>query len=508
MFLCLCVILSCWMAWEPSLGGFYAPMGLLVLVMSVYFLCTYIQLKRHPQRKYELRILNEEQQQLSSSESNNHCHPDPCGASGPAGDCPPFATGVSVLANEHSFKSQLRATAFTLFLFLATWALGGLAVSLGHFLDMIFSCLYGAFCVTLGLFLLIQHCAKRDDVWHRWWACCPSKSKMEDSNGAGQSQRQGLHQPHCHLNSPCSGKQPLLSPHLVQSSYHKMTPPPQSPSTEHAGPCCVAVLSPVSSAPISPLAEPMPSPRPQSLPDELPRPILPLQSCLSDRTKSRSFNRPRPCLQDYRSHMASTSMDGSVHSSHLDSPHVTHHLEGSPLVSNSPHPDIQLPCLSPHLDKQLASCHSLQRQTSCHSVQDSMASCHSHAHNMHDSISSCHSLLLPSHGIHTCQWHMYSSADHSSTTSCCEKPDPFALQYQQDSDAYSCVSKTTDKDKDNLCEEAEQKGFPRNTLPRRHAAVNLRGTISRNRSLQEDSLYGSDAARNIRTGPWRNETTV
>ncbi|XP_035523859.1 adhesion G protein-coupled receptor A1 [Morone saxatilis] len=489
--------LYCWMAWEPSLGGFYAPISLLVLVMSVYFLCTYIQLKRHPERKYELRVLSEEQQQLSSSESNHHCHTDTGGASGPAGDCPPFATGLSVLANEHSFKSQLRATAFTLFLFLSTWALGALAVSLGHFLDMIFSCLYGAFCVTLGLFLLIQHCAKRDDVWHRWWACCPSKSKTEGGNGDGQSQRQELHQPHCHLSSPCSGKQPLLSPHLVQSSYHKMIPPPQSPTPNNTGPCCVAVMGPVSPTPISPLAEPVPSPRPQSLSEELSRPALPLQSCLNNRTKSRSFNRPRPCLQDYRSHMTSTSMDGSVHSSHLDSPHAAHHLEGSSLVCNSPHPDLQLPCPSPHLDKQLASCHSLQRQTSCQSV-----------HNMHDSITSCHSLLLPSHGVHTCQWHMYSSADHSSTTSCCEKPDPFTLQYQQDPDTYSCMSKTTEKEKDNLCVEAEQQGFPRNTLPRQHATVSRRGTIGRNRSLQEDGLFGSDATGNIRTGPWKNETTV
>lgn len=505
MFLSVCVVFSCWMAWEPSLGGFYAPMGLLVLVMSVYFLCTYIQLKRHPERKYELRVLSEEQQQLSSSESN---HADVGGASGPAVDCPPFATGISVLANEHSFKSQLRATAFTLFLFLSTWALGALAVSLGHFLDMIFSCLYGAFCVTLGLFLLIQHCAKRDDVWHRWWACCPSKSKTEDGNGDGQSQRQELHQPHCQLSSPCSGKQPLLSPHLVQTSYHKMTPPPQSPAPNHTGPCCVTMMGPVTSTPISPLPERVPSPRPQSLSDELPRPTLPLQSCLNNRTKSRSFNRPRPCLQDYRSHMTSTSMDGSVHSSHLDSPHAAHHLEGSPLVSGSPHPDIQLPCTSPHLDEQLASCHSLQHQTSCHSVQDSMTSCHGHAHNMHDSITSCNSLLLPSHGVHTCQWHMYRSADHSSTTSCCDKLDPFTLQYQQDSDTYSCMSKMTEKEKDHLSVEVEHQGFPRNTLPRQQATVNRRGTIGRNRSLQEDGLFGSDATGNIRTGPWKNETTV
>ncbi|XP_063337827.1 adhesion G protein-coupled receptor A1 [Pelmatolapia mariae] len=493
--------LYCWMAWEPSLGGFYAPMSLLVLVMCVYFLWTYVQLKRHPERKYELRVLSEEQQQLSSNESHHHCHTD----TGSAGDCQPFAAGVSVLANEHSFKSQLRATVFTLFLFLATWALGALAVSLGHFLDMIFSCLYGAFCVTLGLFLLIQHCAKRDDVWHRWWACCPSRSKTEDGPGEGQSQRQEPHQPHCHLNSPLSVKQQMLSPYPIQSSHHRTTPPPQSPTLNHTGPCCVAVMTPVSPSPISPRADQMPSPRPQSLPDELPHPALPLQSCIADRTKTRSFNRPRQCFQDYHSHITSTSMDGSVHSTHLDSPHNVHHIEASPLVS--PHPDLQLPYISPHLDSQLVvSCHSLERQTSCHSVQDSVASCHSHAQNMHDSISSCHSLLMPSHGVDTSQWHMYCSVDDSSSTNCCERADPVTLQYEQDPDNLSWMSKTADKEK--ICLELEQKGFPRNTLPRQHGTVNRRGPIGRNRSLQEDSLFGSDATGNIRTGPWKNETTV
>ncbi|KAF3691474.1 Adhesion G protein-coupled receptor A1 [Channa argus] len=499
--------LYCWMAWESSLGGFYAPISLLLLVTSVYLLCTYIQLKRHPERKYELRILTEEQQQLSS-ETNHHCHKETSGGSGSGGDCPAFATGVSVLVNEHSFKSQLRGTAFTLFLFLATWALGALAVSMGHFLDMIFSCLYGAFCVTLGLFLLIQHCAKRDDIWHRWWACYPSKSMTEDGNGDGQRQKTELHQPHCHHNSPCSGKQPLLSSYPVQSLYHKITPPSQSPTSNQTGPCCVAVVSPVTT-PISPLTEPVPSPRPQSLPDELPdeRPCLPLLSHLADKTKSRSFNRTHPCLQEYRSHMTSTSMDGNVHGSYLESPHAMHHLEGSPLVSKSPLPDTDIPCLSPHLDKQLASCHSLQRQTSCHSVQESGTSCHSRAHNMHDSITSCNSLLLPSHGVHTCQWHLYSSADHSSTPSCCEKPDTINLQYQKDPNAYSCNSKTVEG-KDHFCAEMEQKGFPRNTLPRQHVTMNRRGTIGRNRSLQEDGLFGSDPTGNIRTGPWKNETTV
>uniref|UniRef100_A0A3P9JUH0 Adhesion G protein-coupled receptor A1a n=1 Tax=Oryzias latipes TaxID=8090 RepID=A0A3P9JUH0_ORYLA len=471
--------LYCWMAWKPSLGGFYAPVGLLVLVMCIYFLCTHIQLKRHPERKYELRVVSEEQQQLSVAEPNHHCHPDGGGASS---ESQPFSAGVSVLANEHSFKSQLRATAFTLLLFLATWALGALAVSLGHFLDMIFSCLYGAFCVTLGLFLLIQHCAKRDDVWNRWWGCCLSRSKIKNKNCEGQRQE------HQHLASPSSAKQSLLSPHLLQGPYDKMTPPLQSPS----GPCCVAVMSPMS--PTLPLDDSVPSPLP--LPNSLPHPALPLQSCLTDRSKSRSFNCPRPCLQDYRSHMASLSMDGSIHS-----PHSAQHLQDFPLVSNSPHPDLQLPCLSPHLDKQQAS---LQRQTSCLSVQDSVTSCHSHSQNVHDNTTS--SLLMPSQGVLSCPWHLYSSVDPNPSS--CEKSDLFSTQFSPEDADCGFMPKTANGEKHDGFLDIEQRGFPRNTLPRQHATISRRGTIGRNRSLQEDGLFGADATGNIRTGPWKNETTV
>ncbi|XP_057681900.1 adhesion G protein-coupled receptor A1 [Corythoichthys intestinalis] len=471
--------LYCWMAWEPSLGGFYAPVSLLVLVMSVYFLCTYIQLRRHPERKYELRLLSEEQQHLSSAD-----HPDIGGASGSAGDCAAFNPCLPELSNEHSFKSQLWTTVFTLFLFLSTWALGALAVSLGRFLDMIFSCLYGAFCVTLGLFLLIQHCAKRDDVWHRWWACCSGKSKLADGDGNRKSHRQELQSPQCQLNSSCS--KPLLSPGLVQSLYPKNASPSQNLTPSHTSSCCVAAMIPTVATPVSPFSESVPSPCPLALSDEILHPPVPLQSCLIDRTKSRSFNHPRPCLRDYRSHMASNSMDGSVTSSQLKIPR-------SP-VSNSPPQDMQLSCPSPHLDQQRASCNSLQHQNSCH--------------NIHDSLTSSPSLVLPFHRLNSCQWHLYSSADHFSTMSCSGKTDSCNSQYSQDLDTPSYMSDVPDKEKEKKCVEVESQCFPRNTLPRRHATINRRVTIGRNRSLQEDSLFVSDTTGNIRTGPWKNETTV
>ncbi|XP_054440891.1 adhesion G protein-coupled receptor A1 [Pteronotus mesoamericanus] len=159
----------CWMAWEPSLGAFYGPAAFIALVTCGYFLGTYVQLRRHPERRYELRERTEEQHRLAGPEAG-HSPGAPPGTP-PAG----VALAASLLQNEHSLEAQLRAAAFTLFLFAATWAFGALAVAQGPPLDMAFSCLYGAFCVTLGLFVLIHHCAKRDDVWRCWWACCPSR---------------------------------------------------------------------------------------------------------------------------------------------------------------------------------------------------------------------------------------------------------------------------------------------------------------------------------------------
>ncbi|XP_049620541.1 adhesion G protein-coupled receptor A1 isoform X2 [Suncus etruscus] len=186
----------CWMAWEPSLGAFYGPAAFVTLVTCVYLLGTYMQLRRHPERRYELREVLEEPTR------------------GPRADpgSPPThaALAASLLQNEHSLPAQLRAAACSLFLFAATWAFGALAVSQGPFLDMIFSCLYGAFCVTLGLFVLIHHCAKRDDVWHCWWACRSPRAQPPVGALSTQSSLhtngEALGPTTCLPDSPCPGQ--------------------------------------------------------------------------------------------------------------------------------------------------------------------------------------------------------------------------------------------------------------------------------------------------------------
>uniref|UniRef100_A0A667ZR65 Adhesion G protein-coupled receptor A1 n=1 Tax=Myripristis murdjan TaxID=586833 RepID=A0A667ZR65_9TELE len=341
----------CWMAWEPSLGAFFGPVAFIVLVTCIYFLCTFIQLRRHPEKKYELKQLTEEQQRLASVDVPTHCHqgaepgalaPQPSGSHCPAG-CPGVPINPALLANEHSFKAQLRTAAFTLFLFLATWTFGALAVSQGHFLDMIFSCLYGAFCVTLGLFILIHHCAKRDDVWHCWCSCCPGRraNACSGAQGPGQAQPKvnvngdtpghGHGHSHCHHDSPCPGKALMGCSHgTLGHCKHATLPSAQNHVTCLAPvtPCCAALHS-------------------QQLMEEEPasahvllhadpegyRPGIHLHPCLkgSTRTKGRQFSRRGGAAaggagseREYAYHIPSSVDGGSVHSSHTDSPHSTH----------------------------------------------------------------------------------------------------------------------------------------------------------------------------------------
>ncbi|KAI5103311.1 adhesion G protein-coupled receptor A1, partial [Silurus meridionalis] len=469
----------CWMAWEPSLGGFYGPAAFLVLVMCLYFLCTFVQLKRYPERKYELKVMTEEQQRLATAEIG-HCHAA-SGEPGEHGDhsgC--TAITASMLANEHSFKAQLRATAFTVLLFLATWTFGALGVSQGPYLDMIFSCLYGAFSVTLGLFLLIQHCAKRDDVWHRWWACCPSKPKLDVN---GEAARNTEIKSHLEVNQPYAGK-PLLSPHLLTSLPHHN--PSSLPTAQTAmSPCCSTLYksSPVLDGSAHSL----------SLPDELPRPSLPLQGCLKDRTKLRSFSRSRPCLKDYTLHMASNSLDGSMHSSHLDSPHSIH-LE-NPVTCHTSHLESQFSCHSPHLDNEL-------RCTS--------PSIHMESDRMHlDS-------QLPCHKGHTCHRHMCCAKAEPFSSICCLKKDPFSgPSLEEDTSTDSLIyssTKMTNKEKDIMLHLDIPP--PRATVANTQATLSRKGTLnqkgmlSHNNSLHEDFVFSPDPTGNIRTGPWKNETTV
>ncbi|MCJ8730422.1 hypothetical protein PDJAM_G00184200 [Pangasius djambal] len=441
----------CWMAWEPSLGAFYGPVAFIVLVTCVYFLCTFIQLRKHPERKYELKVLSEEQQRLSAADVP-HCHHQ--GEPGmPGGDgtrCHAGCPGLinpSLLANEHSFKAQLRSAAFTLFLFLATWTFGALAVSQAHFLDMIFSCLYGAFSVTLGLFVLIHHCAKRDDVWHCWCACCPGHQAnacqghghahgRPKVNVNGDVHRHGHGHDHCHLDSPCTGKSVLSHTHShglcklsnLQAQNHVTCLTPVSPVT----PCCSALHT-------------------EKLLEE--RPIH-LHSCLKPgRTKGRQRASPVG-ERELAFHLPASADAGSGHSSPTDSLHSTCQRQG-------------------HI---------------CHLAQDEHQEWH-HACSHHDT-PMCHTALCHRH-------------------TCCTKaeilPSPLCHTESREPGTLLCgCGKMAEDELAVPCHGHVEMHPRRQSFPQ--CVPNQNGLLKG--SGHEGHLYPSDSTGNIRTGPWKNETTV
>uniref|UniRef100_A0A9L0JW07 Adhesion G protein-coupled receptor A3 n=1 Tax=Equus asinus TaxID=9793 RepID=A0A9L0JW07_EQUAS len=158
----------CWMAWEPSLGAFYGPASFITFVNCMYFLSIFIQLRRHPERKYELKEPTEEQQRLAANEHGEVNHQDSMSLS---------LISTSALENEHTFHSQLLGASLTLLLYVTLWMFGALAVSLYYPLDLVFSFFFGATCLSLSAFIMVHHCVNREDVRLAWiMTCCPGRS--------------------------------------------------------------------------------------------------------------------------------------------------------------------------------------------------------------------------------------------------------------------------------------------------------------------------------------------
>uniref|UniRef100_A0AAX7UWT4 Adhesion G protein-coupled receptor A3 n=1 Tax=Astatotilapia calliptera TaxID=8154 RepID=A0AAX7UWT4_ASTCA len=135
----------CWMAWEPSIGAFYGPVVFIIFVDCMYFLSILLQLRRHPERRYELKEPTEEQQHLA----------------------------------------PLMGAAGALGLYAALWVFGAMAVSQDHPFDLAFTCLFGVAALALGAFMVAHHCVNRQDMRRHWsQVCCSGRraySTQEDT---------------------------------------------------------------------------------------------------------------------------------------------------------------------------------------------------------------------------------------------------------------------------------------------------------------------------------------
>ncbi|CAJ0949043.1 unnamed protein product, partial [Ranitomeya imitator] len=174
----------CWMAWEPSLGAFYGPATFIVFINCMYFLCIFIQLKRHPDRVFELKEQTEEQQRLAASENGEANQQDSLSVS---------LVSTSALENEQTFQAQLLGASLTLFLYVSLWIFGALSVSLYYPMDLVFSCFFGVTCLSLGAFLTVHHCMNREDVRRALVnTFCPGRSTYSVQVNAPPSSSPGV----------------------------------------------------------------------------------------------------------------------------------------------------------------------------------------------------------------------------------------------------------------------------------------------------------------------------
>ncbi|XP_039098466.1 adhesion G protein-coupled receptor A2 [Hyaena hyaena] len=172
----------CWLVWRPSLGAFYIPVALILLITWIYFLCAGLRLRgplAQSPKGGTSRVSLDPAEELRGSTRLRSSGPflNDSGsllATGSAGVATPgpLEDGDGL----YSPGVQLGALVTTHFLYLAMWACGALAVSQRWLPRVVCSCLYGVAASALGLFVFTHHCARRRDVRASWRACCPHAS--------------------------------------------------------------------------------------------------------------------------------------------------------------------------------------------------------------------------------------------------------------------------------------------------------------------------------------------
>lgn len=178
----------CFLAWDPSLGAFYGPVGLLVIFNLVFFLrisciiqgsTNNLNESNHTEDINELELAqngddnNTEIQALTQTNNQSNIEPS-------LGDDSETRSLVSSVADQEKRpQSQLYAVISILFLFILFWVCGAVAVaepfkSIIPMQELLFSYLYGVTCAIFGIFMLCYFCLSRKDScssWKRFFLC-------------------------------------------------------------------------------------------------------------------------------------------------------------------------------------------------------------------------------------------------------------------------------------------------------------------------------------------------
>ncbi|XP_068167414.1 LOW QUALITY PROTEIN: adhesion G protein-coupled receptor A2 [Antennarius striatus] len=154
----------CWLVWRPSLGSFFVPAGLEVLVTWIYFLCTVFRLRHRKAKECTGTTLSSPVTESQLAGSTSLLSTDST-----AGPINP----VVAQEDQYSLKTQFLVLVATHFLYVILWCCGAMAMWMTGHMSLLFSCLYGITAIILGVFLVVHHCFRRVDVQASWMACCP-----------------------------------------------------------------------------------------------------------------------------------------------------------------------------------------------------------------------------------------------------------------------------------------------------------------------------------------------
>ncbi|KAK6177945.1 hypothetical protein SNE40_012804 [Patella caerulea] len=184
----------CFLAWEPSLGAFYGPITLLVVLNLIFFLriscvirgangnaseqedCTeelhVNEIELVPSQadtNLEVQTLTPRRQRIERERVKDDDDDEE----------DDNESTLSVMDQERRPITQLRAIVAMLFLYILAWVCGAIAVakpfkSIIPYQELIFSYLYGATSTALGVFMVVYFCLSRQDSrlsWKRFFGC-------------------------------------------------------------------------------------------------------------------------------------------------------------------------------------------------------------------------------------------------------------------------------------------------------------------------------------------------
>lgn len=156
----------CWLVWRSSLGSFFVPAGLVVLVTWIYFLCTVFRLRHRVAKECTGTTLSSPVTETHPALAGSTSLLSTDSAVGPINP-------VAPPEDQYSLKTQFSVLVATHFLFVILWCCGAMAMWLTGHTSLLFSSLYGMVAIILGVFLVVHHCFRRLDVQASWLACCP-----------------------------------------------------------------------------------------------------------------------------------------------------------------------------------------------------------------------------------------------------------------------------------------------------------------------------------------------